>query len=400
MGALGITTAATEVPARFFQPPPLSAQEPHTRTRRAHNTHSPARLPLPLGRHPGLLPFGNSAFDTTPHHNTPHHTTPHHTTPHHTTPHHTTPHHTTPHRTTPHHTTPHHTTPHHTTPHHTTPHHTTPHHTIAPHSTAQHSTAWPPNPPNSNLRRPRPSPKPKHHPPNLIQPPGSVAGQSPGKGRSPQKRWGAVRQGSDPLKGEKHQGLAATTPADTAGSGARPQPPREKAATEPSPKDAASNTHKEMGGTGAADAQARHQSPPTPPIGLGYREEQEHTAPHCTAPHHRVPKAVLPNGNGRDVMQTGKYKTGGLCVFTCAAFVLVCPPLGSAYGVPKALLPNGNGRDVLHTGNAKQEGCVSEGALPVLCCAPVAGGDDCAHIQWPQFRAALGSPCRSAYWCS
>ena len=53
----------------------------HTYARRAHNTHSPARLPLPVGRHPGLLPFGNSAFGT-PHHTTPHHTTPHHTTPH------------------------------------------------------------------------------------------------------------------------------------------------------------------------------------------------------------------------------------------------------------------------------------------------------------------------------
>ena len=29
-----------------------------------------------MGRHPGLLPFGNSAFGT-PHHTTPHHTTPH-----------------------------------------------------------------------------------------------------------------------------------------------------------------------------------------------------------------------------------------------------------------------------------------------------------------------------------
>ena len=36
-----------------------------------------------MGRHPGLLPFGNSAFGT-PHHTTPHHTTPHHTTQHHT----------------------------------------------------------------------------------------------------------------------------------------------------------------------------------------------------------------------------------------------------------------------------------------------------------------------------
>ena len=31
-----------------------------------------------MGRHPGLLPFGNSAFGT-PHHTTPHHTTPNHT---------------------------------------------------------------------------------------------------------------------------------------------------------------------------------------------------------------------------------------------------------------------------------------------------------------------------------
>ena len=90
------------------------AMPQHTYTQRAHNTHSPARLPVPVGRHPGLchLVIAPSAHHTTPHHTTPHHTTPHHTTPHHTTPHHTTPHHTTPHHTTPHHTTPHHTTPH------------------------------------------------------------------------------------------------------------------------------------------------------------------------------------------------------------------------------------------------------------------------------------------------
>ena len=56
------------------------AMPQHTYAQRAHNTHSPARLPLPVGRHPGLLPFGNSAFGTS-HHTTPHHTTPHHTTP-------------------------------------------------------------------------------------------------------------------------------------------------------------------------------------------------------------------------------------------------------------------------------------------------------------------------------
>ena len=82
------------------------AMPQHTYTQRAHNTHSPARLPVPVGRHPGLchLVIAPSAHHTTPHHTTPHHTTPHHTTPHHTTPHHTTPHHTTPHHTTPHHT--------------------------------------------------------------------------------------------------------------------------------------------------------------------------------------------------------------------------------------------------------------------------------------------------------
>ena len=37
------------------------AMPQHTYTQRAHNTHSPARLPVPVGRHPGLLPFGNSA---------------------------------------------------------------------------------------------------------------------------------------------------------------------------------------------------------------------------------------------------------------------------------------------------------------------------------------------------
>ena len=64
------------------------AMPQHTYTQRAHNTHSPARLPLPVGRHPGLclLVTAPSAHHTTPHHTTPHHTTPHHTTPHHTTP--------------------------------------------------------------------------------------------------------------------------------------------------------------------------------------------------------------------------------------------------------------------------------------------------------------------------
>ena len=103
------------------------AMPQHTYAQRAHNTHSPARLPVPVGRHPGLLPFGNSAFGT-PHHTTPHHTTPHHTTPHHTTPHLTSPHLTSPHLTSPHLTSPHLTSPHLTSPHLTSPHLTTPPH--------------------------------------------------------------------------------------------------------------------------------------------------------------------------------------------------------------------------------------------------------------------------------
>ena len=94
------------------------AMPQHTYTQRAHNTHSPARLPVPVGRHPGLLPFGNSAFGT-PHHTTPHHTTPHHTTPHHTTQHNTTQHNTTQHNTTQHNATQHNTTQHNTTQHNT-----------------------------------------------------------------------------------------------------------------------------------------------------------------------------------------------------------------------------------------------------------------------------------------
>ena len=52
------------------------AMPQHTYTQRAHNTHSPARLPLPVGRHPGLclLVTAPSAHHTTPHHTTPHHT--------------------------------------------------------------------------------------------------------------------------------------------------------------------------------------------------------------------------------------------------------------------------------------------------------------------------------------
>ena len=193
------------------------AMPQHTYTQRAHNTHSPARLPVPVGRHPGLclLVTAPSAHHNTTQHSTtqhstakqskahhsrerygtarhssaqyrtvhngtarqgmagttsygtgrhgtarygtpPHHTIPHHATPHYTIQHHTTPHHTTPHHTTPHHTTPHHTTPHHTTPHHTTPHHTTPHHTTPHHTTPHHTTPHHITPHHTKLHRTTP----------------------------------------------------------------------------------------------------------------------------------------------------------------------------------------------------------------------------------------------------
>ena len=49
--------------------PPINK---HTNTRCAHNTHSPARLPLPVGRHPGLclLVTAPSAQHNTTQHNT------------------------------------------------------------------------------------------------------------------------------------------------------------------------------------------------------------------------------------------------------------------------------------------------------------------------------------------
>ena len=133
------------------------AMPQHTYTQRAHNTHSPARLPVPVGRHPGLclsVTAPSAQHNATQHNTTQHNTTQHNTTQHNTTQRNATQHNPTQHNTTQRnatqrnatqrnstqHTTPHHTTPHHTTPHHTTPHHTTPHHTTPQHSTTQHST--------------------------------------------------------------------------------------------------------------------------------------------------------------------------------------------------------------------------------------------------------------------
>ena len=118
------------------------AMPQHTYTQRAHNTHSPARLPVPVGRHPGLClsVTAPSAHHTTPHHTTPHHTTiPYHTIPYHTIPYHTIPYHTIPYHTIPYHTIPYHTIPYHTIPYHTIPYHTIPYHTIPYHTIPYHT---------------------------------------------------------------------------------------------------------------------------------------------------------------------------------------------------------------------------------------------------------------------
>ena len=74
------------------------AMQPHTYTQRARQTHNPARLPVPVGRHPGhcLLVTAPSAHPTPPHPTPPHPTPPNQTKPNHPTPHHTKLHHTTP----------------------------------------------------------------------------------------------------------------------------------------------------------------------------------------------------------------------------------------------------------------------------------------------------------------
>ena len=64
------------------------AMQQHTYTQRAHNTHSPARLPVPVGRHPGLCPLvtaPSAQHNTTQHNTTQHNTTQHNTTQHNTT---------------------------------------------------------------------------------------------------------------------------------------------------------------------------------------------------------------------------------------------------------------------------------------------------------------------------
>ena len=106
------------------------AMQQHTYTQRAHNTHSPARLPLPLGRHPGLLPFGNSAFGTLQH------STAQHSAAQHSTAQRSAAQHSTAQRSPAQHSTAQHNTAQHSTAQHGTARHGT-----APHRAAQHCTA-------------------------------------------------------------------------------------------------------------------------------------------------------------------------------------------------------------------------------------------------------------------
>ena len=63
-------------------------------------------------------------------------------------------------------------------------------------------------------------------------------------------------------------------------------------------------------------------------------------------------------------------------------------------GVPKALFPNGYGRDALHTGNAKREGCVETRAVCSVHLLQIAVS--LSGAGWLLSRAALGTPCHFA----
>ena len=66
--------------------------------------------------------------------------------------------------------------------------------------------------------------------------------------------------------------------------------------------------------------------------------------------------------------------------------------------MPKALLPEGNGRDVLLTGIAKRAG-VCACALCVVHASHLRGGWVRPCARWSLFKATLGTPCSSACWC-
>ena len=103
----------------------------------------------------------------------------------------------------------------------------------------------------------------------------------------------------------------------------------------------------------------------------------------CGVVWYGVPKALLRNGNGQDALHTGIAKRGCSVVWYGVAWcgvvwcgvvwcgVVWCGVVWYSVvwcGVPKALLPNGIGWDVLHTVKCKM------GVLCVVCCAPEEGG--------------------------
>ena len=94
-----------------------------------------------------------------------------------------------------------------------------------------------------------------------------------------------------------------------------------------------------------------------------------------------VPKALLPNGNGRDALHMGNAKREG-CVVWCG--VLRCRA--------KALLPKGNGQDGLARGrkNVSWEGCVSKCTLCVWC---VSAGPRCSALVWAADPLQWGGTC-------
>ena len=128
------------------------AMHQHTYTQRARHTHSPARLPVPVGRHPGhclLVKAPSAQHCSAQHSTTQRNTTQHSTAQDNTTQNNTAQHNTTQHSTTQHNTTQRNTPQHSITKYNTAQHsraqcstsqHSTAQHCSAQHSTAQHNT--------------------------------------------------------------------------------------------------------------------------------------------------------------------------------------------------------------------------------------------------------------------
>ena len=59
----------------------------------------------------------------------------------------------------------------------------------------------------------------------------------------------------------------------------------------------------------------------------------------CRAVRCSVPKAVLPKGNGRDVLHTQRFKTGGLCVYVAEGRLPLRRRAAAIQDCPGAALP-------------------------------------------------------------